>query len=172
MSSSPSSLWPLVDRISLVLVTSVLSSWLGKEQALTPLHCTQRKFRITQGHQWPSVSPRVSPVHAFPSSINSSCVPLTPLHCTHNTGRYGATVASVPVSPGAAKGQGLELIPLVCSVPRTRIYLLLLLDSVLVVEQIQQEEAWGVGWGGTQANFPSGGPDGGAGGAAGRGRVS
>lgn len=96
-----------------------------------------------EGHQWPSVSPWASPVHALPSSINSSCVPLTPLHCTHNTDHYGATVASVPVSPGAAKGQGLELVPLVCSVPRTHIYLLLLLDGVLVVEQIHQKEAWG-----------------------------
>ena len=134
-----------MDRICLILVTPYLTSWLGKEQALTPFCCTQRKFRIVEELRWLSVSPWVSLVPALPGSINTSWVHLAPPHSTHNTDHHGGIVASVPVSPGAARGQGLALIPLVCSVPRTCIYLLLPLDNVFLVEQIKQEEAWGVG---------------------------
>lgn len=92
---------------------------------------------------------------------------LGPPHSTNNTDHHGDIVASVPVSPGAARGQGLALISLVCSAPITCFYLLLLLHSVLV-EQSHQEEAWGWGWGGAEANFPLGGRDGGMKGGTGR----
>lgn len=53
-------------------------------------------------------------------------------------------VASVPVSPGAARSQRSALVPLLCSVPRTRMICKVCHQTVVwVEEQIHKEEERG-----------------------------
>lgn len=80
---SPGSLGPLLTGSS-VSVTSVLTSGLGKEEAV---FSRPNKFTITDGHQRPGPQRAlalVAPVSALPSSINNSCVQLPLSHSANN----------------------------------------------------------------------------------------